>query len=58
MAIIVTGGAGFRSLHYQLPPPRPKNSQLNSNLLSEKFRVAMPEWQHAMTLCIDEVLEN
>jgi dTDP-4-dehydrorhamnose reductase len=42
---------------YPLPAPRPKNSQMDSSSLTARFGVIMPEWHHAMKLCIDEVLE-
>jgi dTDP-4-dehydrorhamnose reductase len=37
---------------------RPQNSQLDSGALAERFSVIIPEWQHAMALCVDEALEN
>ena len=40
---------------YPLPASRPKNSQLDSSLLTEKFEYILPEWQDAMKLCIDEI---
>ncbi|KPJ88032.1 MAG: dTDP-4-dehydrorhamnose reductase [Gammaproteobacteria bacterium SG8_11] len=40
---------------YPLPAARPKNSQMDSSSLTARFGVTMPEWQHAMELCIDEV---
>ena len=43
---------------YQQPAQRPQNSQLDSGALAARFNVIMPEWQHAMTLCVDEVLES
>jgi|APSaa5957512535_1039671.scaffolds.fasta_scaffold88692_1 dTDP-4-dehydrorhamnose reductase len=44
--------------NYPLPAQRPKNSLLESSLLTERFGIIVPEWQHAMKLCIDEVLEK
>jgi len=41
---------------YPLPAARPKNSQMDSSYLTARFGVTMPEWQHAMELCLDEVL--
>ncbi len=43
---------------YPLPAQRPQNSQLDSGALAARFSVILPEWQHAMALCIDEVLES
>jgi dTDP-4-dehydrorhamnose reductase len=43
---------------YPLPAARPKNSQMDSSCLTARFGVTMPEWQHAMELCIGEVLKT
>jgi len=42
---------------YPLPAERPKDSQMDSSSLTASFGVTMPDWYHAMELCIDEVLE-
>jgi len=42
---------------YPLPASRPENSQLDSSSLTARFGIIMPEWHHAMKLCIDEVLD-
>ena len=43
---------------YPQPAQRPKNSQLDSSALAERFSVIIPEWQHAMALCVDVALES
>jgi dTDP-4-dehydrorhamnose reductase len=43
---------------YPQPAQRPQNSQLDSGALAERFSAIIPEWQHAMTLCVNEVLES
>lgn len=43
---------------YPLPAARPKNSQMDSGSLEARFGVTMPEWQHAMGLCIEELVET
>ncbi len=42
---------------YPLPAPRPKNSRMSSHALNARFGFVMPEWQHAMQLCVDEILK-
>jgi dTDP-4-dehydrorhamnose reductase len=42
---------------YPLPAPRPINSQMDSSFLTTRFGVSIPEWRHAIELCIDEVME-
>jgi len=42
---------------YPVLAARPKNSQMDSSSLTFRFGVTMPEWQHAMELCIDELLK-
>jgi len=43
---------------YPLPAARPKNSKMDSSSLTARFGMTVPEWKHAMELCIDEVLET
>jgi len=42
---------------YPLPAQRPTNSQLDTSAFMARFKLAMPEWQNAMNLCIDEILD-
>jgi dTDP-4-dehydrorhamnose reductase len=42
---------------YPLPASRPENSQMDSSSLTARFGIIMPDWHHAMKLCIDEVLD-
>ena len=43
---------------YPQPAQRPLNSQLDSGALAARFGVILPEWQHAMALCVEEALES
>ena len=43
---------------YPLPAPRPKNSQLDSGRLSDRYGVIMPDWRESLSLCMDEIALN
>lgn len=38
---------------YPLPAPRPKNSVLANDKLSQNFGLALPAWQHGLHLCLE-----
>jgi dTDP-4-dehydrorhamnose reductase len=42
---------------YPLPAPRPKNSRLNCNKLSDLFGIHLPSWETHLRLCLDELAE-
>lgn len=54
--IITETVAPITTDEYPLPAVRPKNSQLNSGLLSERYGLTLPIWRESMELCLDEVL--
>ena len=56
MNFLVTGGAGFNWFHGNQVPSAGDESPRNQRRQA-RFGVIMPEWCHAMELCIDEVLE-
>jgi len=43
------------SAEYPAPAARPKNSRLAQGRLSERFGLALPDWQQALSLCIEDM---
>lgn len=41
---------------YPTPAVRPPNSQLDCGKLADTFGVRLPDWQHALTLCLEQSL--
>jgi len=42
------------SSEYARPAARPKNSLLSSKRLRQRFGISLPEWQHALALCMQD----
>lgn len=40
---------------YPTPAARPKNSRLAGERLSKRFGIALPDWKHGLSLCIEEM---
>src|SRR5262249_32010371 len=40
---------------YPLPARRPKNSRLATQRLSGRYGIALPQWQEALALCLEEI---
>ena len=40
---------------YPLPAVRPKNSAISNDRLLQTFGIALPDWNYALRLCLDEV---
>ncbi len=45
----------IRSEDYALPAPRPKNSRLAGNRLSQRFGLVLPDWKQSLSLCFKEM---
>jgi dTDP-4-dehydrorhamnose reductase len=43
------------SAEYPAPAARPKNSRLAQGRLSQRFGLALPAWQQALSLCIEDM---
>jgi dTDP-4-dehydrorhamnose reductase len=43
------------STEYPTPAARPKNSRLAQGRLSERFGLALPDWQQALSLCLEDM---
>jgi dTDP-4-dehydrorhamnose reductase len=43
------------SAEYPAPAVRPKNSRLAQGRLGERFGLALPDWQQALSLCIEDM---
>ncbi len=50
--------AAIASEQYPTPAARPKNSLLNCDKLAVRFGIRLPDWQAALSNCIDELQER
>lgn len=47
--------APVTTAEYPLPAPRPLNSRLCTDRVRQRFGLTLPDWQHCMRLCLEEI---
>lgn len=46
------------SSDYPTPAKRPRNSQLDCSKIRQAYGIALPPWQDALPICLDELFQN